>query len=150
MLLAAGGWPTWQQFIWITIAMASARTLAMGSNRIADRWIDSRNPRTANRPLVTGSISLRTAWIGTLISAAILAISAFQLSPLTVRLLPGPTLFLIGYSFTKRFTWMSHFIRDSRTAGACRRLGRDPQLVIHLEDLPAWILRVSSRFGSAV
>ncbi|UCD43688.1 MAG: UbiA family prenyltransferase, partial [Chloroflexota bacterium] len=40
MLLAAGGWPTWSQFIWITIAMAAARTLAMGSNRIVDRWID--------------------------------------------------------------------------------------------------------------
>ena len=62
MLLAAQGLPDWDQFLWITIAMAAARTLAMGFNRIADRAIDARNPRTAERPLVTGAISLRTAW----------------------------------------------------------------------------------------
>jgi 4-hydroxybenzoate polyprenyltransferase len=141
MLLAAGGWPTWQQFIWITIAMACARTLAMGSNRIADRWIDARNPRTANRPLVTGTISLRTAWIGTLISAVILAIAAFQLSPLTVRLLPGAYLFLIGYSFTKRFTWLSHFIlgfTDGLAPIGAWAAIRNSLLAV--EDLPAWIL----------
>ena len=51
MLLAAGGWPGWHQFIWITVAMAAARTVAMGFNRIADRFLDARNPRTARRPL---------------------------------------------------------------------------------------------------
>ena len=110
MLLAAQGWPTWYQFFWITIAMIAARTLAMGSNRIADRWIDARNPRTAQRPLITGSISIHTAWIGTTISGLVLALAAWQLGPLTFILLPGAYLFLIGYSFTKRFTWLSHFI----------------------------------------
>ena len=110
MLLAAQGWPTWYQFFWITVAMAAARTMAMGTNRLADRWIDARNPRTANRPLVKGSISVRTAVIGTSIAAAILAMAAWQLGPLTFKLLPGAYFFLIGYSFTKRFTLLSHFI----------------------------------------
>ena len=61
MLLAARGLPTWHQFIWITVAMAAARTVAMGFNRIADRWWDARNPRTDQRPLITGKISLRSA-----------------------------------------------------------------------------------------
>ena len=89
MLLAAGGWPTWWEFIWITIAMASARTLAMGFNRIADRWIDSRNPRTAYRPLVIGTISLRTAWVGVIISGIILAIAAWILGPHEARVQVG-------------------------------------------------------------
>jgi 4-hydroxybenzoate polyprenyltransferase len=141
MLLAAEGWPTWDQFIWITIAMAAARTLAMGSNRLADRWIDARNPRTAQRPLITGSISTRTAWIGTILAGLILALAAFQLSPLTFLLLPGAYLFLVGYSFTKRFTWMSHFVLGFTDGlaplgawAAIRNSLFTPQ------DLPAWIL----------
>src|SRR5512143_2027231 len=76
MLLAAGGLPTWRQFIWITVAMAAARTTAMGFTRIADRVLDSRNPRTANRPLTSGRISMRTAWVGTVIAASVLALAA--------------------------------------------------------------------------
>lgn len=141
MLLAAGGWPTWWDFFWITIAMAAARTLAMGSNRLADRWIDARNPRTADRPLITGSISPRTVWIGTFTAGFILALAAWQLSRLTFMLLPGAYLFLIGYSFTKRITWMSHFILGITDGlaplgawAAIRNSLFTPQ------DLPAWIL----------
>ena len=141
MLLAAEGWPTWEQFLWITIAMASARTLAMGFNRIADRWIDSRNPRTANRPLVKGTISLKTAWAGTLLAGGILTVAAWQLGPFTLLLLPGAILFLIGYSFTKRFTWMSHFILGFTDGlapvGAWAAIRAS---LFTYEDLPAWIL----------
>lgn len=141
MLLAAEGWPTWEQFLWITIAMASARTLAMGFNRIADRWIDSRNPRTTNRPLVKGTISLKTAWGGTLLAGGILAVAAWQLGPFTLLLLPGAILFLIGYSFTKRFTWMSHFILGFTDGlapvGAWAAIRAS---LFTYEDLPAWIL----------
>lgn len=141
MLLAAEGWPTWEQFLWITIAMASARTLAMGFNRIADRWIDSRNPRTANRPLVKGTISLKTAWAGTLLAGGILAVAAWQLGPFTLLLLPEAILFLIGYSFTKRFTWMSHFILGFTDGlapvGAWAAIRAS---LFTYEDLPAWIL----------
>ena len=141
MLLAAQGWPNWSQFFWITIAMVAARTLAMGSNRIADRWIDSRNPRTAQRPLITGSISLQTAWIGTAISALVLALAAWQLGPLTFILLPGAYLFLIGYSFTKRFTWLSHFVLGFTDGlapvGAWVAIRGS---LFTADDLPAWIL----------
>jgi 4-hydroxybenzoate polyprenyltransferase len=110
MLVGANGWPGWSKFFWITFAMAAARTLAMALNRIVDRRLDALNPRTARRPLVTGSISMRTAWTGTLLSAGCLVLAAFMLGPLPLRLLPVALLFLVGYSFTKRFTEFSHFI----------------------------------------
>jgi 4-hydroxybenzoate polyprenyltransferase len=141
MLLAAGGLPTFQQFFWITVAMASARTVAMGFNRIADRWYDAHNPRTSNRPLVTGAISLKTAWGGTAIAALILAVAAWQLGTLPFLLLPGALIFLLGYSFTKRFTWMSHFIlgfTDGLAPVGAWVAIRGSLLTI--EDLPAWIL----------
>lgn len=141
MLLAAQGWPTWSQFFWITIAMVAARTLAMGSNRIADRWIDSRNPRTAQRPLITGAISIQTAWVGTATSALILALAAWQLGQSTFILLPGAYLFLIGYSFTKRFTWLSHFVLGFTDGlapvGAWVAIRGS---LFTSDDLPAWIL----------
>lgn len=103
-------WPTWNEFLWITIAMAAARTLAMGFNRLVDRVLDARNPRTAARPLATGRVTRATAVWGTMISGAVLMIAAWRLGPLPLRLLPGALVFLLGYSYTKRFTWMSHFI----------------------------------------
>lgn len=141
MLLAAGGWPTWHQFIWITIAMAAARTLAMAANRIADRFIDARNPRTAQRPLVTGAISLKTAWGGSILAALILALAAWQLGPLPLRLLPGAYIFLLGYSFTKRFTWLSHFFLGFTDGlapvGAWAAIRGS---LFSTSDLPAWLL----------
>jgi 4-hydroxybenzoate polyprenyltransferase len=111
MLLAApNGSPTWHEFLWITAAMAAARTVGMGANRIIDRSIDANNPRTAERPLPSGRVSLATVWAGTALSAAVLTAAAWRLGPLPLTLLPGAALFLIGYSFTKRFTWLSHFI----------------------------------------
>jgi 4-hydroxybenzoate polyprenyltransferase len=141
MLLAAGGWPTLAQFIWITVAMASARTLAMGFNRIADRWHDAHNPRTANRPLVTGSISLHTAWTGILLAGVVLIVAAWQLGPLPLWLLPGALVFLLGYSFTKRFTWLSHFVlgfTDGLAPMGAWAAVRGS--LFTASDLPAWIL----------
>ncbi len=141
MLLAAGGLPTLYQFFWITVAMAAARTVAMGFNRIVDRGIDAHNPRTYNRPLVTGSISLRTAWTGTLLAAILLAVAAWMLGPLPFMLLPGAYFFLFVYSYTKRFTWMSHFILGFTDGlapvGAWAAIRGS---LFTLEDLPAWIL----------
>jgi 4-hydroxybenzoate polyprenyltransferase len=141
MLLAAGGLPTLYQFFWITVAMAAARTVAMGFNRIVDRGIDAHNPRTYNRPLVTGSISLRTAWTGTLLAAILLAVAAWMLGPLPFMLLPGAYFFLFAYSYTKRFTWMSHFILGFTDGlapvGAWAAIRGS---LFTIEDLPAWIL----------
>lgn len=141
MLLAAQGWPTWRQFLWITAAMAAARTLAMGANRLADRWIDARNPRTANRPLITGAISARTVVAGSLLAAGLLALAAWQLGPLPFKLLPGAYLFLVGYSFTKRFTWLTHFFLGFTDGlapvGAWAAIRNS---LFTPADLPAWIL----------
>ncbi len=141
MLIAANGLPTWHQFLWITIAMAAARTVAMGFNRIADRYIDARNPRTANRPLVSGKISLRTAWFGTILAALILIMAAAQLGRLPLILLPGAFLFLIGYSYTKRFTWLTHFLlgfTDGLAPVGAWVAVRSS--LFHISDLPAWLL----------
>jgi len=111
MLLAPRpGWPTWYQFIWITLAMASARTLAMGANRIIDRTIDAKNPRTAGRPLASGRVKVTTAWVGTAAAAVFLALAAWRLGRLPLILLPGAVLLLITYSYTKRVTWLSHLV----------------------------------------
>jgi 4-hydroxybenzoate polyprenyltransferase len=141
MLLAARGFPTFAQFFWITVAMAAARTLAMGFNRIADRYWDARNPRTRTRPLISGSISLRAAWTGTLVAAAVLILAAWQLGPLPLLLLPGALLFLFGYSFTKRFTALSHFILGftDGLAPAAAWVAVTGSLFTPA-DLPAWLL----------
>jgi len=110
MVLAAGGWPGWWKFIWITVAMAAARTAAMSLNRLIDRHIDARNPRTASRPIQTGRISAQTTAIGAAVSVLVLGLAAWLLNPVTFALWPGALLFLVGYSYTKRFTWLSHFV----------------------------------------
>jgi 4-hydroxybenzoate polyprenyltransferase len=141
MVLAAHGWPGWAKFIWITLAMAAARTLAMAFNRIADRWWDARNPRTAQRPLVTGSVSMRTAWGGTLVSLAVMIFATAQLGILPLILLPGALIFLIGYSYTKRFTNLSHFILGftDGLAPSAAWVAVTGSL-FSLADAPAWLL----------
>lgn len=141
MILAADGLPDVATFLWISVAMAAARTLAMGTNRLADRWLDAHNPRTAQRPLITGAVSPATAWVGTALAGLVLAVAAWALGPLTWRLLPGAYVFLIGYSFTKRFTSLSHYILGFTDGLA--PLGAWVAVRNSLftpADLPAWIL----------
>jgi 4-hydroxybenzoate polyprenyltransferase len=110
MVLAAGGWPGGWKFAWITVAMAAARTAGMSLNRLIDRHLDARNPRTAGRPLQTGRISPGATALGAGLSLLVLAVAAWQLNLVTFLLWPGAMLFLVGYSYTKRFTWLSHFV----------------------------------------
>ena len=141
MVLAAGGWPDGRTFLWITVAMAAARTLGMGANRLADRWIDARNPRTAGRPLVTGTISPATACAGTTLAALLLTLAAYQLGALPFRLLPGALLFLILYPFSKRLTLLSHLMLGMTDALA--PLGAWAAVrgsLTQPSDLPAWVL----------
>jgi 4-hydroxybenzoate polyprenyltransferase len=92
----------------IIVAMAGARTAAMGFNRIVDRRFDANNPRTAGREIPTGTVSLRAAWTLTLASAGVFVAAAAYLGPLCLALSPVALLFLFGYSFTKRFTFLCH------------------------------------------
>jgi 4-hydroxybenzoate polyprenyltransferase len=110
MILAAGGLPSWRQFFWITLAMVGARTLAFAVNRYADRFYDACNPRTQNRPIPQGRLSTRATLRYGLVAALILTLAAWQLNPLCVKLLPGALLLLVGYSYTKRFTWLAHWV----------------------------------------
>lgn len=102
------GWPGWATLVWVTVAMAAARTAAMGANRVIDRVIDARNPRTAAREVPTGKVSPAQAWGLVLVSLLVLAVAAAQLNPLCLALLPLAVAFLIGYPYTKRFTWLCH------------------------------------------
>jgi len=110
MVLAAGGWPGGHVVLWVTLAMAAARTLAMSVNRLADRLIDAANPRTAGRHLPAGLLRPWHMLLAAVVSGVLLALSAWMLNPLCFKLAPWAALFLIGYSYTKRFTWASHWI----------------------------------------
>jgi 4-hydroxybenzoate polyprenyltransferase len=94
----------WVQLLLITIAMVSARTVAMSANRILDRRYDALNPRTAGRELVTGVLSVRAAWVGTVIALAVFLVSAGLLSWLCLALAPVAVVLLVVYSYGKRFT----------------------------------------------
>jgi 4-hydroxybenzoate polyprenyltransferase len=118
MVLAAGGLPTWHQFVWITVAMAAARTLAMSLNRVIDRRIDALNPRTARRPIPSGRLSARLVWLAAGLSLVVLTIAAWMLNDLCLKLLPIALLFLIGYHHTKRFTPLCHFVLGIADGGA--------------------------------
>ena len=94
----------WVQLVLITIAMVSARTVAMSANRILDREFDALNPRTARRELVTGEMTIRAAWTGTVVALAIFLASAAALSWLCLALAPVAVALLVLYSYGKRFT----------------------------------------------
>jgi 4-hydroxybenzoate polyprenyltransferase len=154
MLLAANypptadglGLPSLRQFVWITLAMASARTFAFAVNRYVDRFYDARNPRTAGRPIPTGRLSPGATLGYGAAALVVLAIAAWQLNELTLKLLPGAIILLMGYSYTKRFTWLSHWVLGATDglapAGAwvAVRAAVDP---------PAWLLWLAVTFWIA-
>ena len=107
---SAGGLPTWRQIVWIVVAMVGARSAAMTINRIADVEYDRRNPRTANRALATGQLSVGFAWVFTFAASALLVVAAWQLNQLALELSPVALAILFLYSYTKRFTSLSHFV----------------------------------------
>jgi len=107
---AGGGLPTGRQILWVVVAMVGARSAAMTMNRIADIEYDRRNPRTANRALPAGQLSVGFAWMFTAISSAVLVFSAWQLNTLALKLSPAAMAILFFYSYTKRFTAWSHFV----------------------------------------
>jgi len=104
------GWPTLRQIVWIVIAMVGARSAAMSMNRIADVDYDRANPRTAGRALPTGALSMGFAWAFTLASSAVLVLAAWQLNRLAFELSPVALAILFLYSYTKRFTILSHLV----------------------------------------
>jgi len=102
------GWPTIRQILWVIVAMVAARSAAMTVNRIADVRYDRENPRTQQRALATGALSVQFAWLFTTAAVAIFFVAAWQLNPLAFKLAPLALGILFFYSFTKRFTNWSH------------------------------------------
>jgi len=118
MLLAARGWPPWRTVLWIVVAMVGARSAAMAFNRLADRAIDARNPRTATRALPAGLLT--PAFVGgfVVLSAALLVLAAWELNPLAFALSPVALGVICLYSYTKRFTALCHLVLGLAMAGA--------------------------------
>jgi 4-hydroxybenzoate polyprenyltransferase len=116
--------PGWSEIGWITLAMIGARTAAMGLNRVIDRAIDAKNPRTVKRAIPAGLLSTIEVYVFIIVSFVLLFVATYNLDPLSMKLLPIAVIFLVGYSYTKRFTWACHLI-----------LG----LTIGLAPLGAWV-----------
>lgn len=109
-VMAAGGLPTWWQILWITVAMVGARSAAMTFNRIVDRDIDAANPRTANREIPAGKLSVGFAWTFFLVSVVVFILAAYMLNWLTLVLSPVALISILGYSYAKRFTPLAHML----------------------------------------
>lgn len=106
--VAARGVPPLRILGWILVAMVGARSAAMAFNRIADARYDALNPRTKNRAIPTGILSISQVAVFTLVAAALLIFAAWELNPLAFALSPLALLIVLGYSYTKRFTALSH------------------------------------------
>lgn len=109
-LMAAEGIPSLWQILWITLAMVGARSGAMGLNRVIDSNIDAQNPRTREREVPSGKISVRAALTFSTASLALMVFSAWMLNPLCLKLSPVAIAILVLYSYSKRFTWGAHFV----------------------------------------
>ena len=99
-----------RQVVLVVLAMLTARNAAMGFNRLADHAIDADNPRTAGRELPAGRLSRGVVWAFTVALAAAFVAVAFALNPLCGLLSPLALAIVLGYSYTKRFTWASHLV----------------------------------------
>jgi 4-hydroxybenzoate polyprenyltransferase len=108
-LLAVDGVPSAHDLLWITVAMAGARSLAMGLNRLIDAELDARNPRTASRELPAGLLSRTQVALFCLASLAVFLVAVFQLDPIVRWLWPIPVVGFVVYPYLKRVTWLCHF-----------------------------------------
>jgi 4-hydroxybenzoate polyprenyltransferase len=109
-VLAANGLPSLKQILWITLAMIGARSTAMAFNRVADREYDALNPRTSTRALPTGLLSVGFAWGFIAISAILFFVAAAMLNRLALMLAPVALASVLLYSFSKRWTLLSHLL----------------------------------------
>jgi 4-hydroxybenzoate polyprenyltransferase len=109
-VLAAGGAPEPRTLVLILVAMAGARSAAMAFNRIVDRDVDAKNPRTRGREIPSGAISVRAASVFCALSAVVFVLAAWLLNPLCFALSPLALAIVLGYSFTKRLSALSHLV----------------------------------------
>jgi 4-hydroxybenzoate polyprenyltransferase len=107
-LLALDAVPSASQLLWITVAMVGARSLAMALNRLIDRSIDARNPRTASRELPSGALSVAQVLAFCAVSLAVFLVAVWQLDPIVRWLWPIPVAGFVIYPYLKRVTWLAH------------------------------------------
>lgn len=142
MAVTGPGRVNWATLGLITVAMVGARTFAMAANRILDRHIDARNPRTATRELVTGAVSVRTAWWGAAVALVVFLGAAALLNPLCFVLAPLAVVPLIVYPYAKRFTNWPHAV-----LGLAQMIGPVGAWLAVTATLrgsgPAWVLGVA-------
>ncbi len=108
--LAARGIPDARVFLLVVMAMVGARTSAMGFNRIVDSGFDRANPRTADRAIPSGKVSMLEAWLMVIIAAAIFFVASYLLNSLVFKISPLALGLTFFYSLTKRFTWLCHVV----------------------------------------
>jgi len=108
--LAGRGVPAPAVFFWVIVAMAGARTSAMGFNRIADRHFDALNPRTRERAIPAGQVTLVESWLLVIVAGALFFFACFMLNRLALLIAPVALALTLLYSLTKRFTWLCHVV----------------------------------------
>ncbi|MFF2887596.1 UbiA-like polyprenyltransferase [Paenibacillus sp. NPDC057967] len=102
--------PSWSEIGWISLAMFGARSAAMSLNRLIDKAIDLRNPRTRDRALPAGLLKSAEVLLFIIVSFVLLFWAASNLAPIAMKLMPIAVFFLVIYSYTKRFTWLCHIV----------------------------------------
>jgi 4-hydroxybenzoate polyprenyltransferase len=108
--LAGRGIPELRVFFWVVLAMVGARTAAMTFNRIADHRFDAANPRTSNRAIPAGEVSLKESWLLVAAASTLFFFACAMLNPLCLRISPFALVLTFFYSLTKRFTWLCHVV----------------------------------------
>jgi 4-hydroxybenzoate polyprenyltransferase len=144
--LAARGLPPLRVFFWVVIAMIGARTAAMTFNRIADRRFDAANPRTKDRAIPAGAVSLKESWLLVAIAAALFLFACWMLNSLCLLLAPFALSLTFFYSLTKRFTWLCHVVLG--VALAISPLGGWAAAAGSLSGYP-WVLSLGVLFWAA-
>lgn len=141
-----GRLPSWAEIGWITLAMFGARSAAMSLNRLIDKAIDLRNPRTKDRAIPAGLLKAAEVLAFIVISFAMLLIAAAKLDPIALKLMPIAVFFLVIYSYTKRFTWLCHIVLGLTIA--LSPLGGWVAVTGEFE-IGAWVLYVTVAFWIA-
>lgn len=144
--LAGRGAPSGRVFLWVVLAMVGARTCAMGFNRIVDRHFDQANPRTADRAIPAGAVSLVEAWAMVVGAALLFFLACYNLNALTLKLAPLALSLTLFYSLTKRFTSLCHLVLG--VALAFSPLGGWVAVAGTLEGFP-WLLSLGVLFWVA-
>lgn len=144
--LAAAGWPGWRVFLLLTLAMVMVRSFAMAMNRLLDLCFDRQNPRTQDRPLVSGELSVSFALVFCLVTASLFVLACAGLNALSLMLAPLALAWSALYSLTKRFTWLCHYFLGSvlGLAPVAGWIAVDPQFTV-----PALLLFCGVMFWTA-